>query len=73
MARGKRVREIGLWSGWFTKDIDSQRYPLVRLDRDEVVDGGGSERGRRRRRTGMGRLCGGVWTADNRKLPGYLC
>lgn len=40
MARGKRVREIGLWSGWFTKDIDSQRYPLVRLDRDEVVDGG---------------------------------
>lgn len=36
----KRVREIGLWSGWFTKDIDSQRYPLVRLDRDEVVDGG---------------------------------
>lgn len=35
-----RVREIGLWSGWFTKDIDSQRYPLVRLDRDEVVDGG---------------------------------
>lgn len=40
MAREKRVREIGLWSGWFTKDIDSQRYPLVRLDRDEVVDGG---------------------------------
>lgn len=40
MARGKRVREIGLWSGWFTKDIDSQRYPLVRLDRDEVVDEG---------------------------------
>lgn len=40
MARGKRVREIGLWSGWFAKDIDSQRYPLVRLDRDEVVDGG---------------------------------
>lgn len=45
----KETRDCG--SGWFTKDIDSQRYPLVRLDRDEVVDGG-SERGRwRKRRT----------------------
>lgn len=33
----------------------------------------GLTRGEWKKEEKTARLCGGVWTADNRKLPGYLC